>query len=104
MAATEVDLSPILTSQESGYSLNILFCGVIVTVLAVLFCLWEEVVEEVVVVEYDNHACARRLVRRGRWSVAAIPLPGWDGCFMGAPREASLPCGSALIGKYTISG
>jgi len=30
MAATEVDLSPILTSQESGYGVNILFCGVIV--------------------------------------------------------------------------
>ena len=30
MAATEVDLSPILTSQESGYRVNILFCGVIV--------------------------------------------------------------------------
>jgi hypothetical protein len=30
MAATEVDLSPILKSQESGYSMNILYYGVIV--------------------------------------------------------------------------
>ena len=57
-----------------------------VTVLAVLFCLREEVVEEVVAVEDDDHAYARRLALRGRRSVAAIPLQGREGCFMDAPR------------------
>ena len=66
-----------------------------VTVLAVLFCLREKVVEEVVAVEYDDHAFARRLALRGLpRELAANTLPG-SSCRYGCSEE-ELPCPVAL--------